>query len=456
MSAPLPNATELGFPAAFLAQMRSQLGAEYDAFLEAMCSGGAASRALRVNPLREGALAAAAEFIESPVPWEPCGYYARPETRPGASLAHFSGAFYMQEASAMSSAAVLNAQPGERILDLCAAPGGKSTQIAGALNGQGLLVSNEPEPARARVLAGNLERLGVSNAVVTNAYPGQLSPLLPDFFDAILVDAPCSGEGMFARDEAARAEWTPGAPEGCAKRQAEILDEAAKMLRPGGRLVYSTCTFNEIENEGSVRGFLARHADFSSEDFVLPGTDLASLDGMLHLYPHRLRGDGHFIALLRKADGPRRATAAPDKSAKPPLELLENLRAEVLRDLPDALADARLTLFGDRLYALPASLPPLRGIKLVQPGLCLLRAARGRVEPEHALAMALPKSAVLRVAELDEAQARAYCEGQALPFSGPRGWTLVCHADLPLGWGKVSDDQLKNHLPKGLRRRFQA
>ena len=441
------------FPEQFLENMRLQLGAEYEEFLQAMCAGGSASRALRVNPLRAQAEKAAQPFVESRVPWAEWGRYVHADSRPGAALAHFSGAYYMQEASAMSAAAVLNAQPGERVLDLCAAPGGKSTQLAGAMLGRGLLVSNEPEPSRAKALAGNLERLGVPNAIVTNAYPNKLSACLKGYFDAILVDAPCSGEGMFARDEAARAEWTPASPEGCARRQSEILEEAAKMLRPGGRMVYSTCTFNDVENEGVVRDFLASHEDFSLIPFVLPGIGAAE-NGTLHVYPHRVRGDGHFIALLRREGEAPCAPAPAFANKKEHAALLKKLLDEAVCALPFDPAAVRLEMYGEYLYALPAEAPELRGVKVVQPGLCLLHAGRNHIEPAHALAMALPESGAQRSAELAFPDACAYCEGQTLPLDAPRGWTLVTHNGLPLGWGKIANEQLKNHLPKGLRRKF--
>ena len=446
--------TGVDFPTPFLEAMQRRLGAEYPDFLAALRAGGAAGKALRVNPLRAGAEAAAAPFVAAPVPWARYGFYTRPDARPGASLAHFAGAFYVQEASAMSSAAVLDAQPGERVLDLCAAPGGKASQIAGALAGKGVLVANEPEPGRARALAGNLERLGVPNCIVTNAYPERLRARFTDWFDAVLVDAPCSGEGMFARDPAARAEWTEASPEGCARRQAEILDAAAAMVRPGGRLGYSTCTFNEVENEGSVAGFLARHLDFAPEDFALPGLG-ASSAGMLHVYPHRVRGDGHFVARLRRAGAGKEAPFALARPGKPDARL-QRLHAEVAAELPEAVDAARLETFGERLYAVPAALPELSGVKLALPGLCLLRAGRSHIEPEHALAMALRPGQARRTAALSEEQARAWCAGQAIECPGERGWTWVTWEGLPLGWGKRSDDVLKNHLPKGLRRRFEA
>ena len=444
-------------PEAFLNNMRNMLGDEYPAFLRALDMPPAL--ALRLNPRREGAEAAAEAFIDGPVPWAAQGRYLKQEEglRPGAAIAHAAGAYYLQEASAMASAAVLDARPGEQILDLCAAPGGKSTQITAALEGRGLLVSNDPEPARARALAGNLERMGAANAIVVSALPHKLADLWPEYFDAVLVDAPCSGEGMFRHDPDSRAEWNPASPAGCAKRQAEILDRAARMLRPGGRLVYSTCTFNDLENEGSIRAFLDRNPEFSPEGFSLPGVG-GSAEGMLRLLPHRVRGDGHFVAKLRKSDGKcsaRREDAGRARRDRDVAGYLERLSGEVCR-LPDFMADMAPLLQGDRLYLQPQGSPRLDGLRVISPGLCLLRIGRNHIEPEHALAMALPPEFALRRAELDEDRAAAWLRGEALPLEGEKGWTLVLHNGLPLGWGKASEGMLKNHLPKGLRRNGPA
>lgn len=435
-------------PTEFLNQMRQMLGDETPAFLRAMNEPPAL--ALRLNPRRASAASEAGPFVDGAVPWARDGRYLKPGAKPGATIAHAAGAFYIQEASAMASAAALDARPGEAVLDLCAAPGGKSTQIAAAMAGRGLLVSNDPEPSRAKALAGNLERMGAANAVVVSAAPEKLAARWPDAFDAILVDAPCSGEGMFRRDPAARDEWNPAAPQGCAKRQAGILDAAARMLRPGGRLVYSTCTFNRLENEGSVEGFLARHPNFAPEDFALEGVG-PSESGMLRLLPHRLRGDGHFVAKLRKSgswDG-----ASADAAARPGRDvqaLLDRLVAEVCA-MPEAIRAMRFFMQGEWLYAAPAEAPAPDGVRVVSPGLCLLRAGRGHIEPAHALAMALPPALARRRAELDEAQAAAFLRGEAIPLEGERGWTLALFRGLPLGWGKRSDGMLKNHRPKGLR-----
>ena len=436
-------------PDRFLQQMREMLGDEYPAFLRAMDE--PAALALRLNPRRARAGEAADPYVEGEVPWEARGRYLLPGAKPGAAVAHWAGAYYIQEASAMVSAAVLDARPGEAVLDLCAAPGGKSTQIAAAMENRGLLVSNDPEPARAKALAGNLERMGAANAIVVNALPERLAERWGETFDAILVDAPCSGEGMFRRDPAARDEWNPSAPEGCARRQSGILDSAARMLKPGGRLVYSTCTFNRQENEGSITSFLARHPDFAPEDFALPGIG-PSQGGMLRVFPHRVRGDGHFVAKLRRAGQP--GPIRDDRSRvrrDPDIPRLVSMLERDVCPLPNFARDMVLTLRGDRLCAVPALAPDLSGLKVVTPGLWLLRAGRSHVEPEHALAMALSPEEAARSVELTDRQAVAWLAGEAIPIEGGRGWTLACHLGMPLGWGKWSDGTLKNHLPKGLR-----
>lgn len=348
----------------------------------------------------------------------------------------------------MVSVAALRPLPGERVLDLCAAPGGKSTQIAAALGDEGLLVSNEPERNRARVLASNLERMGARNAAVVCAYPDALAQRWPGYFDAVLCDAPCSGEGMFRRDPDAREQWRPEAPTGCAKRQAEILDRAAELVRPGGRLVYSTCTFNGIENEGTIASFLERHPEFAPEEFALEGIG-ASRNGMIRAWPHRLRGDGHFAAKLRKAGTEELPDAPAHRNGREDLALLYRLEDEIGR-IPEDLK-RRVERIGDYLYAVPVECPDTSGLRLVSPGVRLLRIGRNYVEPEHALAMALDGEAVLRCMELDDAQARRYLAGEALPCEAEKGWTLIQWRGLPLGWGKASGGQMKNHLPKGLR-----
>ena len=440
------NDLQKSLPAEFVLRMGETLGAEAPAFFAALNE--PATLALRLNPSRSGALEIAREFVDVRVPWEERGWYLKPGARPGAGIAHAAGAFYLQEASAMVSVAALRPVPGERVLDLCAAPGGKSTQIAAALAGRGLLVSNEPERNRARVLASNLERMGARNAAVVCAYPDALAQRWPGYFDAVLCDAPCSGEGMFRRDPDSRAQWNPASPAGCAKRQAEILDRAAEMVRPGGRLVYSTCTFNEMENEDTIASFLDRHPEFVPEEFFLDGIG-ASQSGMIRVWPHRVRGDGHFAAKLRRAGDGTLPDAPPHRNDREDEALLRELEAEI-GPLPEEWK-RRVARFGDSLYAVPEGCPDMRGVRIVSPGTWLLRIGRNYVEPEHALAMAIDGTAVARRMALDDAQARRYLAGEALPCEGEKGWTLMRWRGLPLGWGKASNGQMKNHLPKGLR-----
>lgn len=437
------------YPLAFQKEIEALLGSEKDDFFATMKKD--TCRCLRLNPLRDHPETAALPYLRSEnnaVAWEPCGRYVAADARPGASLAHVSGAFYLQDASAMAPVAVLDPQPGEAILDLCAAPGGKSGQIAGRMLGKGCLVANEYVKDRAQILKSNLERLGVTNAHVTSASPEQFEKHTPECFDAVLTDAPCSGEGMFRRDPGALTEWTEDAPAACALRQAYILDSAAKLVKPGGRLVYSTCTFNRRENEGSVEAFLSRHSDFFPEDFSLPGVG-CSANGCLRLWPHRLEGEGHFVCRLRKV-----GTATPsvpraavrDKQTEAALSLL---RSACARRLPEG----NYVLTGDMLALESPFLPDLSGFFSLGPGLALGRIAKNYAEPHHSLAMAMKPEDALRTAELSAAEAGLYLQGEALPREGEAGWTLVCHAGLPLGWGKQSGDTLKNHLPKGLRLR---
>ena len=284
-----------------------------------------------------------------------------------------------------------------------------------------------------------------------NAYPDAIARALPAFFDAVLVDAPCSGEGMFRRDIASREAWLDGSCAGCASRQAEILDEAAKTVRPGGRLVYSTCTFDRRENEDNVSAFLERHANFSIEDFELPGLG-RSKDGGLHVWPHRARGDGQFMARLRKS-GEALQKPAPKAALKPAKPDRDTQRAveQLMEIAPGLERRGEIVRRGDMLLLIPRGLPELRGLRVLRDGLRLARIGRNYVEPDHALAMALFPDQAESALDLDEEDALKYLSGETFDAPG-RGWTLVTHRRLPLGWGKIANGTLKNHLPKGLRR----
>ena len=427
-------------PQEFLERMESQLGEEYPAFLQSLERPRAV--ALRFNPLK--GRVPELPFVGEPVPWEPMGYYYDPEARPGLHPYHDAGVYYLQEASAMSAVALLDPQPGERICDLCAAPGGKSTQIAGRLMGKGLLLCNEINPKRAKVLSGNIERLGIANAVVTNEHPQKLAEHLPEYFDRVLIDAPCSGEGMFRKEEAAVTDWSPETVEMCARRQAEILDSGAQLVRPGGRLVYSTCTFAPAENEQAVAEFLKRHPDFEPETVNAPWFTPAG-EGQFRLWPHRLLGEGHFGAVLRrKGDkNPAGEGALGEKLPK----LWTNFASVMGIKLPDGKA----VTFGEHVYWAPVQTPLLKGLKVLRPGLELGELKKGRFEPAHALALWLSECKCTENLDANSPQMDNYLGGNVIS-SNKKGWCLVTVDGYSIGWGKGDGVQLKNHYPKGLRR----
>ncbi len=432
-------------PAAFLDRMQTQLGPAYPDFLQSLERPRAV--ALRLNPLKCDDLAL--PFMGDPVPWEPMGFYYDPESRPGLHPYHEAGVYYLQEASAMSAVALLDPQPGERILDLCAAPGGKSTQIAGRMQGKGFLLSNEYEPKRARILAQNMERLGIGNAIVSNCTPQRLAAQLEGFFDRILVDAPCSGEGMFRKEAAAVTDWSQETVEMCARRQQGILLEAAKMLRPGGRLVYSTCTFAPEENEEMIAWFLETHPDFETVAVEAPWFTPAG-EGQFRLWPHKLLGEGHFAAVLRKK-GEAEAEYAPKKSGEKLSREWLDFAKDLGIQLPPGQLHTQATGMGTRLWWLPEGAPTNLSCTWLRKGLELGEVKKNRFEPAHALALWLTTCKNTLDLPADGEEIKKYLHGEVLPCD-QKGWTLVQVDGFSIGWGKGDGCQLKNHYPKGLRR----
>ena len=427
-------------PELFLKRMEMQLGPEYPEYLASLERPRAV--ALRFNPQK--GKAPELPFVTAPVPWEPLGCYYEPTARPGLHPYHDAGVYYLQEASAMAPAVLLNPQPGERILDLCAAPGGKTTQIAGKMGGQGLLVCNEIHPKRAKILSQNVERMAISNALVLNEAPATLAQRFPGFFDRILVDAPCSGEGMFRKEAAAVADWTEELVDMCARRQGEILDAAAKMLRPGGRLVYSTCTFAPREDEEAVASFLARHPDFAPEKVDAPWFTPGE-NGSFRLWPHKLLGEGHFAAVLRRMDG-NGEDGNPASGASLPGGWLRFAREQGI-----SLPAGKAVRFGDTLFWAPEEMPDISRLRVLRPGLELGTLKKDRLEPAHALALWLrPREGDTRLAP-DSPELAGYLRGETIPGSR-RGFQLVCAGEYTLGWAKGDGQILKNHYPKGLRR----
>ena len=452
-------------PVAFTDRMKDMLGDAYEEFLSSYQQ--EKYQALRINPLKveKDVFMGNNPFILTPVSWEKNGFYYDKEDLPGKHPYHEAGVYYIQEPSAMAPVPFLEVQPGDRVLDLCAAPGGKSTQIGAALAGKGLLVSNEIHPARAKILSENIERMGIVNAIVTNESPEKLSEIFEGYFDKILVDAPCSGEGMFRKNEDAAGEWSPENVQICADRQDHILDQAAKMLCSGGRLVYSTCTFAPAENEGSISRFLARHPEFSVVQMVMPegfengrrswcDGSCPDIVNTMRIWPHKVCGEGHFLAVLQRA-GEKNADAAPRSLYGLEKGVHEKECGEFLSFKKEYLKKELQGVylkFGDQLYLGPKDMPALTKLKVFRPGLHLGTLKKNRFEPSHALALSLKPAEVTQSYDLTVEEAQPFIGGQTFAIGAEKGWRLITVDGYSLGWGKAAGGIMKNHYPKGLRK----
>ncbi len=458
--------------------------------------------ALRINTLKAKAEEAVngLTFLDKKVPWEDKGFYYD-EGEPGKLPFHEAGLYYIQEPSAMAPVHYLEVSPGDKVLDLCAAPGGKTTQIAAAMNEEGILVTNEINRDRAKILSLNVERLGIKNALVLNEDSGHLADVFEGYFNKILVDAPCSGEGMFRKNDNAGDEWSPENVKNCAIRQREILDNASKMLLPGGRLVYSTCTFSADENEDTVVRFLFEHPDFHVKEVQLCGgmenarksiisetlvKELSGIDAecfnkcseeaslAVRLWPHKLEGEGHFLCVFERdgelvtgdsyVPGGRNIPAKPEQIKPFETFLNETLifdknafelkRGRMKCHLGDGrILNGILFMFGEQLYLAPEEMPGINGLKVMRPGLHLGTIKKDRFEPSHALALYLKKEDVKLACDFsaDSLEIKNYLNGQTIRYESPKGWVLITTDDYSIGWAKASGGMLKNHYPKGLR-----
>lgn len=422
----------MNLPQAFRARMKAALGDEYADFERSYDL--PAARAVRVNTLKISAqkFHELAPFRLVPVPWCEDGFYIE-ESKPGNFICHEAGLYYVQEPSAMCAAPLLGDVKNLAVLDMCSAPGGKGTQIAQAMEGTGVLVLNEINFTRAKALSQNVERMGVGNVIVTVASPQSLAAEFPACFDKILVDAPCSGEGMFKKEEAAISEWSPANVEMCARRQSEILDCADILLKAGGTLVYSTCTFSEEEDEGQIAAFLSSHKNYT-------------LIQQKKLLPHRVRGEGHFAAVLQKTDGEVGAFAMPRPQRIPQEGLYREFERKYL-----TVTFNNLCLVSDTLYSLPQGAPHTK-LQTLRAGVRLGAFAKGRFEPSHSLAMYL-KEGQANFLPLTQKQACDFLAG--MPVDCPQsvsGWCVASYNGYPLGWCKAGGGTAKNHYPKALRK----
>lgn len=462
----------MNLPIEFEKKMKAFLGDEWDDFLYSYDNN--RFQALRFNTLKVQSPEERMRILKTlkissdkKVSWANEAYYFDENVRPGKHPYHEMGLYYIQEPSAMSAAALLAPKPGMRVLDLCAAPGGKSTQLATYLGDSGLLVSNEINTQRSRILSQNIERMGIKNAIVTNEDSFVLASHFPGFFNAIQVDAPCSGEGMFRKLPEAVEQWSLENVAICAARQKEILDNAAGMLKPGGVIVYSTCTFSKEENEDVIEYFLERHPDFTLEE-------------MERFWPHKVDGEGHFVAKLvrrgsvdtdLKADrktkknknSKNRKNETKPALTKENMKLLSEFLDETIsEDMAAWIKNSRLVMFGEQLYRLPDMEVDIKGLKVQRAGLHIGEFKKQRFEPSHSLALALKLSEAKNVVKLtwDDPQTTGFFNGQSVMLSDEqtaeckKGWALVCVDGYPAGWGKVNGAQVKNHYPKGLRNKI--
>ena len=462
----------MNLPIEFEKKMKAFLGDEWDDFLYSYDNN--RFQALRFNTLKVQSQEERMRILKTlkissdkKVSWANEAYYFDENVRPGKHPYHEMGLYYIQEPSAMSAAALLAPKPGMRVLDLCAAPGGKSTQLSTYLGDSGLLVSNEINTQRSRILSQNIERMGIKNAIVTNEDSFVLASHFPGFFNAIQVDAPCSGEGMFRKLPEAIEQWSMENVAICAARQKEILDNAAVMLKPGGTIVYSTCTFSKEENEDVIEYFLERHPDFTLEE-------------MERFWPHKVDGEGHFVAKLvrrgcvdtdLKADrktkknknSKNRKNETKPALTKENMKLLSEFLDETIsEDMAAWIKNSRLVMFGEQLYRLPDMEVDIKGLKVQRAGLHIGEFKKQRFEPSHSLALALKLSEAKNVVKLtwDDSQTTGFFNGQSVMLSDEqtaeckKGWALVCVDGYPAGWGKVNGAQVKNHYPKGLRNKI--
>lgn len=421
-------------PEEFLVRMRSDLGTEFDKFLKSYAL--PAEKGIRVNTLKidKELFKQLFPFSLEQTPWEENGFYVKSES-PGKTIYHAAGLYYVQEPSAMSVAPNLGVKRGDRVLDLCSAPGGKGTQLAQYLCGEGIIFLNEINFQRAKILSSNVERLGIKNSVVTCASPEVLAKYFDNYFDKILVDAPCSGEGMFKKESEAIPEWSLDNVDKCAVRQAEILESAYRMLAGGGRLVYSTCTFAPKEDEIQMDNFLARHNDCK---FIV----------MNKLLPHKIRGEGHFYAVIEKSVGVRneKSLHLPMVKDKKMLALYREWEQQNL-----SLKFENIHAVGQTLYSLPFEMPYTVNIQTLRAGVRLGDVTGNRFEPSHSLAMSLSASQA-NTLEVDEKTALNYLKGLTFDCTEDiKGWRLVIYKGYPLGWTKIANGVAKNRLPKGIR-----
>lgn len=443
-------------PEKYVNNMKSLLGNEFDDYVSSFKEPRLYGLRVNTSKISTEEFLKISPFRLTPVPWIPNGFYYSEDDKPAKHPYYFAGLYYLQEPSAMTPAHVLPVEPGDRILDLCAAPGGKSTELGARLNGTGLLVSNDISASRAKALLKNIEVFGIGNVIVTCEYPEKLKEKFYGFFDKILVDAPCSGEGMFRKDGKLIKSWETQGPEFFAPVQRGILREAADMLKPGGSILYSTCTFSKSEDEDNMEWFLREHKDFEPE-YIYDYEGFVRAYGMeeaVRLFPHRLKGEGHFVALLHKKGSHEKNIPEVIQGCKKiPDEI-----TEFLGEYDKKTGTGRLEISGDKVYIMPEGTERLRGLRILRSGLLLGELKKNRFEPSQAFAMTVDPDKYSTVAYLksDDINVIKYLKGETIEVSdselkGSAKNVLVCVDGFPLGWGKLNGTTVKNKYLPGWR-----
>lgn len=457
----------MNLPIAFEEKMKEMLGDDFGRYLASFDTD--AHQGLRVNTSK----ISVEEFLKispyrlTPVPWCPNGFYYEKEEKPAKHPFYFAGLYYIQEPSAMTTASLLPIEEGDVVLDLCAAPGGKSTELAAKLNGSGLLITNDISNSRAKALLKNIEVFGVGNSLVTSEPPNELAKRFPQFFDKILIDAPCSGEGMFRKQSNMTKAWESNGVDLFVGLQRSILKEAVTMLKPGGMLIYSTCTFSKEENEQSIEYLLS--LDESLHLVELPmfegfdeghpdwgNTGNEALRKCRRLWPHRIEGEGHFVAMVRKEDGETQSKVAPYHFNK---AKLSKEAEEFIKALDYPFDMKRFDVQGERVFYIPEQMPDIKGLRILRCGLYMGDMKKNRFEPSQSLAMFLKKQEFSNVLSLEAEDARVikYLKGETIELEELEeketkdGLLLICVKNYPLGFGKLNRGTVKNKYLPGWR-----
>lgn len=457
----------MNLPVAFEEKMRELLGGEFDAYIK--CYEEKRLYGLRVNTKKISVeeFQKICPFEISPIPWIENGFYYDGETvQPAKHPYYFAGLYYLQEPSAMTPANRLPIEAGDKVLDICAAPGGKATELGAKLGGEGVLVANDISNSRAKGLLKNIELFGIGNVLVLSEEPKKIEEYFPEYFDKILIDAPCSGEGMFRKDKKMIKAWEEHGPEFFAKIQRNIVTQAAGMLKSGGMLLYSTCTFDPSENEGTIEYLKEQYPEFIIKE-IRPYEGFASgrlevtvsknedFRKTVRIWPHKMHGEGHYLALLQKGE-PQEKTAEKQKKSrakKVPEELLL-----FFKDISWEMDWSRLEIYSEKVYYMPEDIPDVKGIRFLRTGLYLGDMKKNRFEPSQSLAMCLKAEEYRHTVNLSAEDERVvrYLKGETIEVDDlaekkAKGWQLILVDGYPLGWGKLANGTLKNKYLTGWR-----